>query len=424
MFSDSLEYLNRKQTPFRPPNFTPAEIHAAIPPELKRKSTTKAITYVSRDIIVSLLLYILCLYIDSIPPVLISCYGVNRTAAVSIGWILWLIYWWCQGIVLAGWWCLAHEAGHGNLSDHTLINHVVGFALHTSLLVPYYSWRSTHNAHHNATGSIERDENYVPRTRTYFGLPDPSSAHIVHYRDIFEETPLYTLIRMLIMQTFGWQSYLLFNTLGSLRYPRGTNHFYPSSALFKANEYSKIVVSNAGLILVTSLLMRYTSLHGFLALFKHYILPYLLANHWIVMLTFLQYSDPTIPHYRGSQWTFVRGALATVDRPLLGWVGRVFFHNVSHDHIAHHLFSFGYLATDNQPKVTEIIRPILGEHYNYDSTNSFYALYRSFTKCCFVENEGDILLYKDRSGHTQRSLDVGMLQDIRDENLRVTTCHA
>jgi hypothetical protein len=30
-----------------------------------------------------------------------------------------------------------------------------------------------------------------------------------------------------------------------------------------------------------------------------------------------------------NQWTFARGALATVDRPLFGWVGRFFLHNVS-----------------------------------------------------------------------------------------------
>jgi hypothetical protein len=46
------------------------------------------------------------------------------------------------------------------------------------------------------------------------------------------------------------------------------------------------------------------------------------------MLTFLHHSDPTIPHYRAGQWTFLRGALATVDRPLLGWIGRMYFHNV------------------------------------------------------------------------------------------------
>lgn len=73
------------------------------------------------------------------------------------------------------------------------------------------------------------------------------------------------------------------------------------------------------------------------------------------MCTFLHHSDPSIPHYRKAEWTYVRGVLATVDRPLLGWIGRFFFHNVSalnknfdqrilkrfqvsHDHVAHHLF--------------------------------------------------------------------------------------
>lgn len=53
------------------------------------------------------------------------------------------------------------------------------------------------------------------------------------------------------------------------------------------------------------------------------------------MFTFLHHSDPTIPHYRKNAWTFLRGAAATVDRPLLGWAGRFFFHNISHDHVAH-----------------------------------------------------------------------------------------
>jgi len=52
------------------------------------------------------------------------------------------------------------------------------------------------------------------------------------------------------------------------------------------------------------------------------------------MLTYLHHSDPTIPHYRKKERTFLRGALATVDRPLLNWVGRYFLHNVSHDHVS------------------------------------------------------------------------------------------
>ena len=46
------------------------------------------------------------------------------------------------------------------------------------------------------------------------------------------------------------------------------------------------------------------------------------------MITFLHHSDPTIPHFRKEEWSFLRGAAATVDRPTLGWIGRFFFHNV------------------------------------------------------------------------------------------------
>ena len=47
-----------------------------------------------------------------------------------------------------------------------------------------------------------------------------------------------------------------------------------------------------------------------------------------MMITFLHHSDPTIPHFRKEEWSFLRGAAATVDRPTLGWIGRFFFHNV------------------------------------------------------------------------------------------------
>jgi fatty acid desaturase len=68
--------------------------------------------------------------------------------------------------------------------------------------------------------------------------------------------------------------------------------------------------------------------------------------------------------------------MATVDRPLLGWIGRVFFHNVSHDHIAHHFFSTTPFY--NQPKVTEHLKKLFGEEYNYDSTVSFLFLAYTF----------------------------------------------
>jgi omega-6 fatty acid desaturase (delta-12 desaturase) len=82
--------------------------------------------------------------------------------------------------------------------------------------------------------SIERDENFVPRTRTDYNLPPESSAHLSDYHEIFEETPIYTLGRMLFMQVLGWQIYLTTNAMGSPMYPPWTNvrtsyiFYYPS----------------------------------------------------------------------------------------------------------------------------------------------------------------------------------------------------
>lgn len=80
-----------------------------------------------------------------------------------------------------------------------------------------------HPLNQKATMSMERDENYVPRTRMDYKLPPASSAHVTDYHEIFEETPIYTLVRMLLMQALGMQFYLAKNSLGSPMYPDGAN---------------------------------------------------------------------------------------------------------------------------------------------------------------------------------------------------------
>lgn len=47
---------------------------------------------------------------------------------------------------------------------------------------------------------MENDENYVPFTRSKYRLPDEKHATRADYAQVFEETPLYTLIRMFVMQ--------------------------------------------------------------------------------------------------------------------------------------------------------------------------------------------------------------------------------
>jgi len=55
--------------------------------------------------------------------------------------------------------------------------------------------------------------------------------------------------------------------------------------------------------------------------------------------------------------------------------------------------------------VTEALKKVLGDDYNYDSSNTFRALYRSFSECLFIEDEGDVVFYNDKSGMPKRKLE-------------------
>ncbi|KAJ7757656.1 delta-12 fatty acid desaturase [Mycena metata] len=402
MFQDSEEYLSRRFTPFVPPNLTISDIRKAIPPELHQKSMARGLWVGFRNVLCVAGFYYLGASIESVTPVIAAYLPFGPISTSLVRWTLWTSYWFWQGVGMAGLWCYGHECGHGTISDSNWLNNTLGYILHTSLFTPYFAWRATHRAHHKAVGSMERDENYVPAVRSDLGLKSEKTKQGLDYHEVFEDTPIYTLVMMLVMQLLGLQLYFVANTMGSPSYPKGTNHFSPTSPLFKRHERLAILASDLGLVLMGYLLWVYTAHVGSAAMIKLYFIPYLLSNHWIVLITFLHHCDPTLPHYRKNEWTFVRGAVGTVDRPIMGWIGRFFFHNVSHDHVAHHLFSS--IPFYNQPLVTEHLKTVLGEHYNYDPTPCFRALYRSFTECAFVEDEGDIIFYKNRKGEAVRFL--------------------
>lgn len=64
--------------------------------------------------------------------------------------------------------------------------------LHSCLLVPYWSWKYSHSAHHKNTNSCENDEVFVPPTRKEVS------------REMFHDTPLGNAISIFAMLTIGW----------------------------------------------------------------------------------------------------------------------------------------------------------------------------------------------------------------------------
>ena len=131
MFSNSPEYIQRTLKPFSPPDINIKDIHDAVPSHLFLKRPIKSTFYIIRDIFLAFILFRFALYID-----LNSLY------------VLWPVYWWFQGLVGAGIFCLGHDAGHHSLYNSSLLNDSIGFILHTSLLIPYFAWKTTHRAHH------------------------------------------------------------------------------------------------------------------------------------------------------------------------------------------------------------------------------------------------------------------------------------
>ncbi|KIY43773.1 hypothetical protein FISHEDRAFT_52616 [Fistulina hepatica ATCC 64428] len=403
---------NRLNKPFVPPTVTLKEIHDAVPKYLLKRDPVKSTLYVARDIAFTLVLFWFASSIQGWGESNFGGFVTGHFAKAFIKSSLWMTYWWVQGLVWAGVFCLGHDAGHQTLYDSLILNNIVGFTLHSALLIPYFSWRHTHNVHHKTTASMERDENYVPYVRSDYNLPPEKKATRADYAEVFEETPLWTMGRMLIMQGLGWWIYLTQNTMGSKKYPKGTNHFDPNSPLFRPDQRLSIIGTDIALIAQMYILYSF----GLSRVGWYYLIPYLLTNHWcasLMMFTYMHHSDPTIPHYRSKEWSFLRGAVATVDRPLLGWMGRFFFHNISHDHVAHHFFLRAPFY--NGPKITAIIKKVLKDDYNYDPTPSFYALYRSFTQCVFVEEEGDIVFYKNAEGKSVREVDEIALQKLKEE---------
>lgn len=199
---------------------------------------------------------------------------------------------------------------------------------------------------------------------------------------------------VVIFLRFHRPGYLIANLSGPVKYRGKKNsHFEPDSALFRPREAKDIVVSDIGIFVALAVLGLCIHTYGFGNVAFYYGVPYLVVNAHLVLITFLQHTDTYIPHYKEGSFTWLRGALATVDRSY-GWFLDACFHHIADTHVCHHLFH--YMPWYHAQEATEAIKPLLGKYYLEDETPIFKALYRSWSKCRFVEEEGDVLFYKSK----------------------------
>ena len=66
---------------------------------------------------------------------------------------------------------------------------------------------------------MEKDEVYVPKTRSDLGIPEGKNEDI-DWEHYFGDTPLYTLFYLVRQQVLAFPAYLLFNVSGQKSYPK------------------------------------------------------------------------------------------------------------------------------------------------------------------------------------------------------------
>ena len=411
---------------FTIPDFTIKQIRDAIPAHCYERSASRSLLYVARDItavVLNFLLFWTFLTPENFSSTLVRGFG-------------WAIYTFVQGCFGTGVWVLAHECGHQSFSPSKMLNDTVGFILHSSLLVPYFSWKISHGKHHKATGNIERDMVFVPRTREQFASKYGYLAH--ELSELAEETPIVTAGSLIGQQLAGWIMYLLVNITGHDLHSRqiegrgkgkkngwggGVNHFNPSSPLYESKDSKLIVLSDLGLAAVAGILFMIGRNFGWANLAVWYFIPYLWVNHWLgklssinspqaalisvpVAITYLQHTDPSLPHYDANTWNFARGAAATVDRDL-GFIGRHLMHGIVETHVLHHYVST--IPFYNADEASEAIKLVMGRHYRSNVEGGMLgflkAMWISARACQWIEPsegaEGEgkgVLFFRNHNG--------------------------
>ena len=123
-------------------------------------------------------------------------------------------------------------------------------------------------------------------------------------------------------------------------------------------------------------------------------------------ITFLQHTDPSLPHYTAESWTYTRGAAATIDREF-GFIGRTLMHGIVETHVLHHYVST--IPFYHADEASEAIKPVMGRHYRSDTRGGpvgfLKSLWTSGRMCHWVEpNEGaegeakGVMFFRNRNG--------------------------
>jgi omega-3 fatty acid desaturase (delta-15 desaturase) len=326
--------------------FTLAELRRDIPARCFRPSTARSLAYFAWDLALLIALYGVAYRAESWP--------VQGLTAIAIGTVMFSLK------------VIGHDCGHGAFSGNPRLNAWVGHFTNTLLIVPYHGWRLSHRIHHRFAGDIDRDEGWHPLTESQYEEM-PRIARWARVYGVPLVFPLYLLRR-------AWG--------------REGSHFDANGPLFDSADRALVLTSARLCGIWVLLLVGLAAAFGPSAVARYYLAPYLVFVFWMDLVTYLHHTDPQVPWRRGEAWSFLRGALATVDRDY-GWLAHVHHHIGTH--VAHHLFPT--IPHYHLREATQAIRPRLGNHYRHSDEPMTVAFLRAFRLCRVVPDTGGVVFY-------------------------------
>ena len=343
---------------------TKKQVLATIPEDCFERSLLKSSAYLLASLVLT------------IGPGVAAYFYLPLTWAWLPVWIAYAMY---TGTAATGCWVVAHECGHRAFAKYNWLQDIIGFTVHSALLVPYFSWQRSHALHHARTNHLDDGETHVP----YRDTTPAGKAYAKWQRAIGDEA--FAIFTMFVKLVLGWPLYLLTGASGGPS--RGvTNHFWPmkpfSAAMFPGKWPIKVWASSLGVLATLGVLAWWAYAAGsILPVLALYVGPYLFVNFWLVLYTWLQHTDVDVPHFEEDEWSWVLGAFMTIDRPY-GPVLDFLHHRIGSTHVAHHIDA--RIPHYNAKRATEAIQSAFPDLYLYDPTPIAKALWRISTNCNVV----------------------------------------
>ena len=127
---------------------------------------------------------------------------------------IWILYAFISGTTAMGFWVLAHECGHGAFSKNKTLETIIGYVIHSLLLVPYFSWQRSHAIHHSFTNNVTNGETHVPLVINGDGISEKlgGEKEIAFSSSIGRRN--YGILQLILHLFFGWPAYLLTGSTG------------------------------------------------------------------------------------------------------------------------------------------------------------------------------------------------------------------